>query len=165
MTASWKIGLFCLLNLSKLTPSIGGESVDGFLVGWFKTAKHRFGLHRFGQATLLGVYRWLVLSLIAFILAHWAYLSIATTAKPDCGQAAQIAFQSCFPQLLLLLILQKRGEERGARGEGWERTKANASCGYKAHLKTNNYVEIRSTRHKTSLLQSHVFKRGFPRLS
>jgi len=73
--------------------------------GWFKTAKHRFGLHRFGQATLLGVYRWLVLSLIAFILAHWAYLSIATTAKPDWGQAAQIAFQACFPQLLLLLIL------------------------------------------------------------
>jgi len=37
--------------------------------GWFKTAKHRFGLHRFGQGTLLGVYRWLVLSLIAYILA------------------------------------------------------------------------------------------------
>lgn len=59
----------------------------------------------FGQATLLGVYRWLVLSLIAFILAHWAYLSIATTVKPNWGQAAQIAFQACFPQLLLLLIL------------------------------------------------------------
>lgn len=43
--------------------------------GWFKTAKHRFGLHRFGQGTLLGVYRWLVLSLIAYILAHWAYKS------------------------------------------------------------------------------------------
>ncbi|MDF5716173.1 MAG: hypothetical protein PUP93_20365 [Rhizonema sp. NSF051] len=27
----------------------------------------------------LGVYRWLVLSLIAYILAHWAYLLIATT--------------------------------------------------------------------------------------
>lgn len=35
--------------------------------GWFKTAKHRFGLHRFGQGTLLGVYRWLVLSLIAYL--------------------------------------------------------------------------------------------------
>lgn len=29
-------------------------SIEGF----FKTAKHRFGLHRFGQQTLLGVYRW-----------------------------------------------------------------------------------------------------------
>lgn len=38
--------------------------------GFFKTSKHRFGLHRFGQGTLLGVYRWLVLSLIAFTLAH-----------------------------------------------------------------------------------------------
>jgi len=73
--------------------------------GWFKTAKHRFGLHRFGQGTLLGVYRWLVLSLIAYILAHWAYLSIATTDLPDWGDAAQIAFQTIFPQLLLCYFL------------------------------------------------------------
>ena len=75
--------------------------------GWFKTAKHRFGLHRFGQGTLLGVYRWLVLSLIAYILAHWAYLSIATTDLPDWGEAAQIAFQACLPQLMVCLILLK----------------------------------------------------------
>jgi len=31
--------------------------------GWFKTAKHRFGLDKFGQGTLLGIYRWLILSL------------------------------------------------------------------------------------------------------
>lgn len=73
--------------------------------GWFKTAKHRFGLHRFGQGTLLGVYRWLVLSFIAYVLAHWAYLSIATTDLPDWGQAAQIAFQTIFPQLLLCCFL------------------------------------------------------------
>jgi len=73
--------------------------------GWFKTAKHRFGLHRFGQGTLLGVYRWLLLSLIAYILAHWAYLSTASTDLPDWGIAAQIAFQAIFPKLLLLLFL------------------------------------------------------------
>ncbi|MBW4502753.1 MAG: transposase [Scytonema hyalinum WJT4-NPBG1] len=73
--------------------------------GWFKTAKHRFGLHRFGQGTLLGVYRWLVLSLIAYILAHWAYLSLATTDLPDWGEAAQIAFQTFFPELLLCCFL------------------------------------------------------------
>jgi len=33
--------------------------------GFFKTAKHQFGLHCFGQSTKLGVYRWLVLSLLA----------------------------------------------------------------------------------------------------
>ncbi len=73
--------------------------------GWFKTAKHRFGLHRFGQGTLLGVYRWLILSIIAYILAHWAYLSVPTGDLPDWGEAAQLAFQLCFPQLLLFLIL------------------------------------------------------------
>ena len=73
--------------------------------GWFKTAKHRFGLHRFGQGTLLGVYRWLILSLIAYILAHWAYLSTHSTDLPDWGEAAQIAFQTCLPQLLWCCFL------------------------------------------------------------
>ena len=73
--------------------------------GWFKTAKHRFGLDRFGQGTLLGVYRWLILSLIAYLLAHWAYLLIATTDLPDWGEAAQLAFQTIFPQLLLCYFL------------------------------------------------------------
>ncbi len=73
--------------------------------GWFKTAKHRFGLHRFGQGTLLGVYRWLVLSLIAYILAHWAYLSISSTALPDWGEAAQTALEFIFPQILVSLLL------------------------------------------------------------
>lgn len=39
--------------------------------GFFKTAKHQFGLHCFGQGTKLGVYRWLILSFIAYLLAHW----------------------------------------------------------------------------------------------
>ncbi len=39
--------------------------------GFFKTVKHQFGLHCFGQGTKLGVYRWLLLSLIAYLLAHW----------------------------------------------------------------------------------------------
>jgi hypothetical protein len=73
--------------------------------GWFKTAKHRFGLHRFGQGTLVGVYRWLILSLIAYILAHWAYLSSGTTDLPDWGQAAQLALQAILPQLLMFLFL------------------------------------------------------------
>jgi Transposase DDE domain len=76
--------------------------------GWFKTAKHRFGLHRFGQGTLLGVYRWLVLSLISYVLAHWAYLSTsgANGDLPDWGEAAEIAFQTIFPHLVVLLLLQ-----------------------------------------------------------
>ena len=42
--------------------------------GFFKTAKHQFGLHYFGQGTKLGVYRWLMLSFIAYLLAHWVDL-------------------------------------------------------------------------------------------
>ena len=63
------------------------------------------GLHRFGQGTLLGVYRWLVLSLIAYLLAHWAYLSTATSDLPDWGQAAQLALQAILPQFLVFLFL------------------------------------------------------------
>lgn len=40
--------------------------------GWFKTAKHLFGLHRFGQSTLRGVYRYLLVCMIALVLAHWS---------------------------------------------------------------------------------------------
>jgi len=73
--------------------------------GWFKTAKHRFGLHRFGQGTLLGVYRWLLLSLVAYLLGHWAYLSTNTADLPDWGQAAFLALQAFLPQLVLFLLL------------------------------------------------------------
>lgn len=66
--------------------------------GFFKTSKHRFGLHRFGQGTLLGVYRWLVLSLIAFILAHWAYLSTNPSQLPEWGIYAHLALQTLLPE-------------------------------------------------------------------
>jgi hypothetical protein len=73
--------------------------------GWFKTAKYRFGLHRFGQGTLLGIYRWLILSLTAYLIAHWTYLSTQPCLLPDWGQAAQTALESIFPQLVVSLLL------------------------------------------------------------
>lgn len=76
-------------------------SIEGF----FKTAKHRFGLHRFGQQTLLGVYRWLVLCLISFILAHWVYLSTGSTALPDWGESAALALKMLLPEVLMGLLL------------------------------------------------------------
>ena len=39
------------------------DASDLAIEGFFKTIKHRFGLHCFGQSTKLGVYRWLILSL------------------------------------------------------------------------------------------------------
>jgi hypothetical protein len=73
--------------------------------GWFKTAKHRFGLHRFGQGTLLGVYRWLVLSFLTFVLAHWTYLSTNTQDLPDWGQAAKTALEFIFPKIVVSSFL------------------------------------------------------------
>ena len=73
--------------------------------GFFKTIKHRFGLHRFGQQTLLGVYRWLVLSLTAYLLAHWAHLHLGGGARPDWGEAAQKALELLLPLMALLPLL------------------------------------------------------------
>lgn len=67
-----------------------GASDEPQIEGWFKTAKYCFALHCFGQATLEGVYRWLVLSLVAYILALWAYLTTTSTNLLDWGVAAQL---------------------------------------------------------------------------
>jgi hypothetical protein len=79
--------------------------------GFFKTSKHRFGLHRFGQGTLKGVYRWFVLCLAAFVLAHWSYLSSGSSLPPDWGAAADLALQLLLPQIIvcdLLIQLERR---------------------------------------------------------
>jgi len=72
--ANWKNDLFCLPNPSKQARLHGGktEMADE---GWFKTAKHRFGLHRFGQGTLLGVYRWLVLAYCLYFGALGVFIN------------------------------------------------------------------------------------------
>jgi hypothetical protein len=73
--------------------------------GFFKTGKHRFGLHRFGQGTLLGVYRWLILCLIAFILAHWVYLSTGFSVPLEWGTSASCALQTLLPEVVVCLVL------------------------------------------------------------
>jgi len=73
--------------------------------GWFKTAKYRFGLDKFGQGTLLGIYRWLVLSITAYLLAYWTYLSSCLPHSLDWGQAAFLALSTFLPHLVLSLLL------------------------------------------------------------
>ena len=73
--------------------------------GFFKVAKYRFGLDRFGQQTLLGMYRWLVLSLTAYLLAHWVHLHSGTEALPDWGEAAQLALELLLPLMALFPLL------------------------------------------------------------
>ena len=51
------------------------------------------------------MYRWLILSLTAYLIAHWTYLLTQFPRLPDWGEAAQIALESFFPQIVVSLLL------------------------------------------------------------
>lgn len=88
---------------------------------FFKTMKHRFGLARFGQSTLLGVYRWLVLSFIAYFLAHFAYLWSGTTTLPDWAEAARAARETLLSGLVVLeLLININRSQSLARHQGFD---------------------------------------------
>ena len=74
--------------------------------GFFKTIKHRFGLHRFGQTTKLGVYRWLILALIAYLLAHWFDQWSLSTIR-DWKAASGLALSVLFPSVLWFQLLRQ----------------------------------------------------------
>lgn len=69
---------------------------------FFKTMKHRFGLHCFGQATRLGVYRWFLFCFLAFILAYQAHNSqqLQHHDTLDWQAAAHLAIQLFLPQFM-----------------------------------------------------------------
>jgi Transposase DDE domain len=74
--------------------------------GFFKTAKHQFGLHCFGQGTKLGVYRWLILSLIAYILAHW----MARWSSPpvlNWKAICRLSQETLFPAVVFCQLLKQ----------------------------------------------------------
>jgi hypothetical protein len=88
----------------------GTPGEEGFSVKCATAPTHnfhvaRFGLHRFGQGTLLGMYRWLILSLTAYFIAHWTYLSTQPSLPPDWSEAAQTALESIFPKIVVSLLL------------------------------------------------------------
>ena len=53
----------------------------------------------------MGFYRWLILSVTAYLLAHWTYLAQYYPHTLDWGQAAFLALSTFFPILLLSLLL------------------------------------------------------------
>jgi hypothetical protein len=89
--------------------------------GFFKTAKGRFSLDRFGQGSRLGVYRYLVLSMIAYLLAHWGHLSQGREGLPQWGAAAQAILEAVLPQTVIEGLLAEI-EQRSAllRSHGTE---------------------------------------------
>ncbi|MEM9484687.1 MAG: transposase [Cyanobacteria bacterium P01_F01_bin.116] len=74
--------------------------------GFFKTAKHQFGLHCFGQGTKIGVYRWFILSLIAYLLAHWVDLW-AWPYRLDWKATASLALEKLLPFVLWAKLLNQ----------------------------------------------------------
>jgi hypothetical protein len=78
-------------------------------------------LHRFGQQTLLGLYCWLVLSLSAFILAHWGYLSMNQKVLPNWAEAATIVLEACLGEVVVAVLLQEVEQKRRLlQQQGWE---------------------------------------------
>ncbi|MDJ0647410.1 MAG: transposase [Xenococcaceae cyanobacterium MO_188.B19] len=75
--------------------------------GFFKTVKHCFSINRFGQKTLLGVYRWLILSFIAYLLAYWVYLHLGNYDNLDWFSSAQQALILFLPHILLMSLLNQ----------------------------------------------------------
>ena len=75
--------------------------------GFFKTVKHCFSLHRFGQKTLLGVYRWLILSVVSYLLSYWVYLHLGDYDNLDWFDSAQQALILLLPHILLLSLLNQ----------------------------------------------------------
>ena len=49
--------------------------------------------------------RLLILSLTAYLIAHWTYLLTQLPNLPDWGEAAQTARESFFPQIVVSLLL------------------------------------------------------------
>lgn len=91
--------------------------------GFFKIVKHRFGLHRFGQSTLLGVYRWLILSFIAYFLAYLGYLDSGASTLPNWREAAQLVKETLLPSLVLLgLLINIKHSLSLARHQGFDIT-------------------------------------------
>ena len=74
--------------------------------GFFKTAKHQFGLHCFGQSTKIGVYRWLILSLIAYLMAHWVDLW-AWPPVLDWKATARLTLEKLLPSVRWAQVLRQ----------------------------------------------------------
>jgi Transposase DDE domain len=85
--------------------------------GFFKTAKYQFGLASFGQQTLLGVYRWLILSFISFVLTHWIYLSSSFVTLPDWKEAALLTLHQLLPVMAISLLLITQVASYGDRAK------------------------------------------------
>jgi len=61
----------------------------------------------FGQKTLVGVYRWLILSLISYLLAYWVYLHLGISEDLDWYYSSEQALILLFPHVFILSLLKQ----------------------------------------------------------
>ena len=61
--------------------------------------------HSLIELRLLGVYRWLVLCFISFVLTHWVYLSLQQSHLPDWQTAALLTLHQLLPKIAVSLLL------------------------------------------------------------
>lgn len=80
--------------------------------GFFKTIKHTFSFHRFGQRSPLGAYRFLVLSLFAFILSHLQHLEHPHKLLPQWAILAQHLRRLLLPDLVYVELLLEQQQLR-----------------------------------------------------
>ncbi len=80
--------------------------------GFFKTIKHRFGLDCFGQKTRLGIYCWLMLSLIAYLLAHWVSRTFPNWWQLDWGEVCVKAVTIMLPHVAWIHLLRQIHKHR-----------------------------------------------------
>lgn len=73
---------------------------------FFRTMKSAFSLARFGQRTPLGVHRFLVLSLLAYLLAHWVKL-VPGKEGLSWREAGREATRLLLPQVVLRVLLEE----------------------------------------------------------
>ncbi len=85
--------------------------------GFFKTIKHRFGLHCFGQKTRLGIYRWLMLSLIVYLLAYGVSQSFPSWSRLDWGEVSIKALTVLLPQVIWMKLLRQIQKNRSLADE------------------------------------------------
>lgn len=69
------------------------------------------------------MYRFLVLSMVAYLLAHWAHLWSGGGTLPNWGEVSRLAIDPLFPQLALLVLLMNMKRLRSvARTQGLDLT-------------------------------------------
>lgn len=73
--------------------------------GFFKLGKHRFSLHGFGQRSTRGVYRFLVLSLLAYLLARWHAVATGQTLLPRWAELTHELALLLVPDVMLYALL------------------------------------------------------------